>query len=78
MTGPDQSLPLGKGVLRLLATTDLHSNLLSYDYYADRPDPSIGLSRVASLIAEARQEVREAGGTVLLLDNGDGLQGAPM
>ncbi|MDE4303873.1 5'-nucleotidase C-terminal domain-containing protein [Phaeobacter gallaeciensis] len=78
MTGPDQSLPLGKGVLRLLATTDLHSNLLSYDYYADRPDPSIGLSRVASLIAEARQEVREAGGTVLLLDNGDGLQGAPI
>lgn len=66
------------GVLRLLATTDLHSNLRSHDYYADRSDPSVGLCRTASLIAEARAQVAEVGGVTLLLDNGDSFQGAPI
>ena len=50
-----------EGLLRILATTDLHSNLLSYDYFADRADPGVGLSRVASLIAKARQEISAQG-----------------
>lgn len=66
------------GLLRILATTDLHSNLLSHDYYADRPDPGVGLSRVATLIGRARQEAAAAGGATVLLDNGDALQGAPI
>lgn len=78
MKGPQQSALHPRGVLRLLATTDLHSNLLSYDYYADRPDPSVGLSRVASLVNQARTEAEAAGGVVVLLDNGDSLQGAPI
>lgn len=70
--------PQSSGLLRILATTDLHSNLLSHDYYADRPDPGVGLSRVASLIAQARKQVHSVGGAAVLLDNGDALQGAPI
>lgn len=68
----------GTGLLRILATTDLHSNLLSYDYYADRMDPGVGLSRLASLIAEARQDAEALNGATLLVDNGDALQGSPI
>jgi 2',3'-cyclic-nucleotide 2'-phosphodiesterase/3'-nucleotidase len=44
--------------LRLLGLTDLHANLYPYDYYRDCPDDSVGLARAASLVAEARREVR--------------------
>jgi 2',3'-cyclic-nucleotide 2'-phosphodiesterase/3'-nucleotidase len=60
--------------LRLLGLTDLHANLYPYDYYRDRPDDSVGLARVASLIAEARRECLNC----LLFDNGDILQGTPL
>jgi 2',3'-cyclic-nucleotide 2'-phosphodiesterase/3'-nucleotidase len=66
------------GLLRILATTDLHCNLLSRDYYADREDPGVGLSRLASLISLARREATDQGGATLLLDNGDALQGSPI
>jgi 2',3'-cyclic-nucleotide 2'-phosphodiesterase/3'-nucleotidase len=52
--------------------------LLSHDYYSDQPDPAIGLSRTASLIARARAEASATGAACLLLDNGDGLQGTPL
>ena len=64
-----------QSMLRILATTDLHMNLTSFDYYADRPDQAIGLTRTASLIRAARQEARQSGAEVLLFDNGDALQG---
>ncbi|MDK3073954.1 bifunctional 2',3'-cyclic-nucleotide 2'-phosphodiesterase/3'-nucleotidase [Sedimentitalea sp. JM2-8] len=64
--------------LRLLATTDLHMNLTSYDYYADRADPTVGLTRTATLIHQARTEAERDGRLVLLFDNGDGLQGSPL
>src|SRR5215831_9418086 len=60
--------------LRLLGVTDLHANLYPYDYYRDRPDDSVGLARLAGLIAEARAGVPNC----LLFDNGDILQGAPL
>jgi 2',3'-cyclic-nucleotide 2'-phosphodiesterase/3'-nucleotidase len=60
--------------LRILATTDLHMNLVDYDFVRDEPDESIGLNRVAALIAEARTENPNA----ILVDAGDLLQGAPM
>ncbi|MEW2912809.1 5'-nucleotidase C-terminal domain-containing protein [Leisingera sp. JC11] len=66
------------GELHVLATTDLHCNLLSHDYYADRPDPAIGLSRVATLIAEARARAAAQGAACILVDNGDGFYGAPL
>nr|WP_255733016.1 bifunctional 2',3'-cyclic-nucleotide 2'-phosphodiesterase/3'-nucleotidase [Ruegeria sp. Ofav3-42] len=61
--------------VRILATTDLHMNLSSFDYYSDTPEPSIGLTRTASLIRAAREQARDA--LVLLFDNGDSLQGTP-
>lgn len=60
--------------LRAMETTDLHVHLLPYDYYADRPDDSFGLSGVADLVDTARRESPNA----LLFDNGDFLQGTPI
>ena len=40
----------------LLETTDLHQNILSYDYYGLKADTSLGLERTASLISAARTE----------------------
>ena len=61
-------------LLRVLATTDLHANILSYDYAANRPLNGLGLAQMASLIAAARAEAPGA----LLLDNGDFLQGSAL
>ncbi|SEQ02222.1 bifunctional 2',3'-cyclic-nucleotide 2'-phosphodiesterase/3'-nucleotidase [Thalassovita taeanensis] len=60
--------------LRILQTTDIHVHLLPYDYFADRPNDMMGLSRTASLIETARAEAANT----LLLDTGDFLQGNPM
>lgn len=64
--------------LRLMATTDLHSHLIAHDYYADKPDMPLGLTRVATLIKQARAEAQEQGAATLLFDNGDAFQGAPI
>lgn len=42
--------------LRILETTDLHMNLLSYDYYQDKGTDQYGLDRTISLIKAARAE----------------------
>lgn len=60
--------------LRLLETSDLHMFVYDFDYYRDRPDPTVGLAKVATLIAKARSEVRNS----LLFDNGDIIQGNPL
>ena len=60
--------------LRILATSDLHAHLLSWDYLKNRASPAVGLARTASLIAKARVEV----GCCVLVDNGDFLQGSPL
>lgn len=75
----ERRIPAGaRAHVRLLATTDLHMNLTSHDYYADRPDPTVGLTRTATLIKQARDEAERDGALVLLFDNGDGLQGTPL
>jgi 2',3'-cyclic-nucleotide 2'-phosphodiesterase/3'-nucleotidase len=67
--------PVGaEATLALLETTDLHANVLSYDYYKLQADPSIGLERTATLIKQARTEFPNN----LLLDNGDALQGTAL
>ncbi|MCB4456652.1 5'-nucleotidase C-terminal domain-containing protein [Leisingera sp. McT4-56] len=76
--GAGASDPRTAGAVHVLATTDLHCNLLSHDYYANRPDPAIGLSRVATLIAQARARAAREGAAALLVDNGDGFLGAPL
>ena len=60
--------------LRVLGTSDLHMFALDWDYYLNRPDPTVGLTKLATLIRKARSEARNC----LLLDNGDILQGSPM
>ena len=60
--------------LALLETTDLHANVLSYDYYKLQAEPSIGLERTASVIAQARAQFPNN----LLLDNGDTIQGTAL
>jgi 2',3'-cyclic-nucleotide 2'-phosphodiesterase/3'-nucleotidase len=60
--------------LRLLETTDVHMNLLAYDYYADKPTDEFGLAKTVTLIKAARAEAPNN----LLFDNGDLIQGSPM
>lgn len=60
--------------LRILETTDIHVNIVPYDYYADREDNTLGLARTASIIEDIRAEA----GNAILLDNGDSIQGSPM
>ncbi|KPZ72617.1 2',3'-cyclic-nucleotide 2'-phosphodiesterase/3'-nucleotidase precursor [Shewanella sp. P1-14-1] len=60
--------------LRIMETSDLHANIMDYNYYTSRVDNSIGLARTASLIKQARLEVKNS----VLVDNGDLLQGSPM
>jgi 2',3'-cyclic-nucleotide 2'-phosphodiesterase/3'-nucleotidase len=60
--------------LRLLSTTDIHTHLADYDYYRDQRDASLGLSRTAALIHQARAEARNS----LLFDSGDAIQGNPL
>lgn len=36
--------------LRIMETTDLHSNMMDFDYYKDTPTEKFGLVRTASLI----------------------------
>ncbi|MEJ6000517.1 bifunctional 2',3'-cyclic-nucleotide 2'-phosphodiesterase/3'-nucleotidase [Paucibacter soli] len=60
--------------LRILETTDVHMNLLNYDYYRDQPTDEYGLAKTITLIKAARAEVANS----LLFDNGDLLQGNPL
>ena len=60
--------------LRVLATSDIHLHIHPHDYYADRTLRSLGLARTATLIRRQRAQAPN----VLLLDNGDFLQGTPV
>lgn len=57
-----------------MATTDLHAQILPYDYYADRPSTRPCLAGIASVVRHLRGE----GHPSILLDNGDFVQGNPM
>jgi len=60
--------------LRIMETTDLHVHVFPYDYYADKPNDTMGLARTASIIDGIRAEATNS----ILVDNGDFLQGNPM
>ncbi|KJZ15384.1 2', 3'-cyclic nucleotide 2'-phosphodiesterase [Marinomonas sp. S3726] len=60
--------------LRVMETTDIHMHIQDYDYYKDSQSNSVGLSKVATLIRQARAEVTNS----VLVDNGDLLQGTPL
>ena len=63
-----------KAHLRTMETTDIHVAVLPYDYYADKPNDTMGLARTASIIDGFRKEATNT----MLIDNGDYLQGNPM
>ncbi|GLR08096.1 2',3'-cyclic-nucleotide 2'-phosphodiesterase [Mixta theicola] len=70
------SIPLSAATVdfRIMETTDLHSNMMDFDYYKDKPSDKFGLVRTATLIAAARAEVKNS----VLVDNGDVIQGSPL
>lgn len=63
-----------KVALRILGTSDIHTNLANYNYYLDKDAKDVGLANTATLIDEARNENPNN----LLFDNGDLIQGTPL
>ena len=47
--------------LRILGTTDVHMNLLAYDYYQDKAVEEYGLARTATLIRAAATRTSRVG-----------------
>ncbi|WOF23528.1 5'-nucleotidase C-terminal domain-containing protein [Microbacterium betulae] len=65
--------------LTLMATTDVHGHVLDWDYFQDAPfpaDDALGLTRTATAIDEVRAE--RGAESVVVLDNGDAIQGTPL
>ncbi|MEU7743672.1 5'-nucleotidase C-terminal domain-containing protein [Nonomuraea sp. NPDC049158] len=65
----------------VMGTSDLHGNVLNWDYYkdaayADSAGNNVGLAKVSTLVNKVRAE-RGAGRT-LLFDSGDTIQGTPL
>lgn len=60
--------------LRIMETTDIHTNLLNYDYYKNAEYLKVGLASTAALVEAARAEAANS----LLVDNGDLIQGTPL
>lgn len=60
--------------LRVIETTDIHVNVLAYDYYRDAADDTVGLAKTATLLKAARAEAKNS----ILFDNGDFIQGSPL
>lgn len=60
--------------LRIVETTDIHANIMNYDYYKGASTNAYGLTKAATLIKQTRDEVDNS----LLFDNGDLIQGSPL
>ncbi|MCZ7171621.1 2',3'-cyclic-nucleotide 2'-phosphodiesterase, partial [Salmonella enterica] len=71
---PAAVAPGTRATLALLETTDLHSNVRSYDYFKLAEDQTMGFERVSTLIKQARAEFPNT----MLLDNGDTIQGTAL
>jgi 2',3'-cyclic-nucleotide 2'-phosphodiesterase/3'-nucleotidase len=70
---PAALLPAAEtATVTLLETSDVHGNLLPWDYLRNRPS-DVGLARVATRVAAVRRETSN----VVLLDGGDTIEGAP-
>ena len=62
-------------------TTDLHGNVMNWDYfkdaeYDDSKHEDIGLAKVSTLVRAARQQAGRH--RTLLIDAGDTIQGTPL
>ncbi len=58
--------------LAILGTTDMHQNLLPYDYMSDEPNEEVGISKIYTLIEEQRSKKKNT----ILLSAGDIIQGS--
>lgn len=73
----DETVILAEGStaqLAILGTSDLHANLISYDYFKLAEDRSVGFERTATVIKQARKTFPNN----LLIDNGDTMQGTAL
>ena len=69
------TLPDGtRATVAILETTDIHANVLGYDYFQGKTDPTLGFERTATLIAQARREFPNH----FLFDSGDTIQGTAL
>ncbi|WP_346355673.1 bifunctional metallophosphatase/5'-nucleotidase [Azotosporobacter soli] len=59
--------------IKLLVTSDLHGNLVGWDYFTAKA-AELGLAKISTLVKEERL----ANPNCLLIDNGDILQGTPL
>lgn len=66
--------PGTRAALAILETSDLHTQVLGYDYFKLGNDPSVGIDRAATLIADARKQFANS----MLFDAGDTIQGNAM
>jgi len=73
-TGLRQPAEGTRAQLAILESTDVHSNVLSYDYYKLAEDPGLGFERLATLVRQARGEFANT----LLFDAGDTIQGTAL
>ena len=67
--------PVSTGTIRIVETTDLHMQILPFDYFTDQPDRTKGLVQLADQIVSLQSA---PDGLTLLFDNGDFLQGNPL
>jgi len=58
--------------VRMVVATDLHGQILPFDYVHAKPFPG-GLSKVSTFLKKQRQEA-----PTLFFDNGDAFQGSPL
>ena len=67
---------------KILALSDLHSNLMNYDYYTGLETDNSGLVKVATVIKQQKEGINKSEkpevDNVVLLDNGDTIQGTPL
>lgn len=67
------------GTLTVLATTDVHGRVYNWDYFKDSAPAAgkeVGLANVCSAIEDVR--AKQGAESVLLVDNGDAIQGSPL
>ncbi|MFN0166185.1 MAG: bifunctional metallophosphatase/5'-nucleotidase [Bryobacteraceae bacterium] len=62
-----------RATVTILATTDLHGNIMPYDYFTGKP-ANRGLAKIATLINRVRAE----NPNTLVIDCGDTIQGTPL
>ena len=67
---------------KVMATSDLHANLMNYDYFTGSTTNNTGLVKAATVIKEekvkADKSQDEKIDNVLLVDNGDTIEGTPL